>query len=81
MGPRAKALIGPWIHKYPHFAWPKPRADFHAEAIRWWMAHRHGWEAAPDWILTAHGLVNGTALCVDAFTRRGDPLVDPLAAR
>ena len=36
MGPRAKALIGPWIHKYPHFAWPKPRADFHAEAIRWW---------------------------------------------
>lgn len=36
MGARAKALIGPWIHKYPHFAWPKPRADFHAEAIRWW---------------------------------------------
>lgn len=36
MGLRAKALIGPWIHKYPHFAWPKPRADFHAEAIRWW---------------------------------------------
>jgi putative CocE/NonD family hydrolase len=36
MGARAKAIIGPWIHKYPHFAWPKPRADFHAEAIRWW---------------------------------------------
>ncbi|MFV0473450.1 MAG: CocE/NonD family hydrolase [Pikeienuella sp.] len=36
LGPKAKALIGPWIHKYPHFAWPKPRADFHAEAIRWW---------------------------------------------
>ncbi|MBT9385365.1 CocE/NonD family hydrolase [Pseudooceanicola sp. CBS1P-1] len=32
----AKAMIGPWIHKYPHFAWPKPRADFHAEAIAWW---------------------------------------------
>jgi putative CocE/NonD family hydrolase len=31
-----KAMIGPWIHKYPHFAWPKPRADFHSEAIRWW---------------------------------------------
>ena len=31
-----KAMTGPWIHKYPHFAWPKPRADFHAEAIGWW---------------------------------------------
>src|SRR5690606_21990308 len=36
LGPKAKALIGPWIHKYPHFAWPKPRMDFHAEAIAWW---------------------------------------------
>jgi putative CocE/NonD family hydrolase len=36
LGNKAKALIGPWIHKYPHFAWPKPRADFHAEAIAWW---------------------------------------------
>ncbi len=33
---RAKAIVGPWIHKYPHFAYPKPRADFHAEAIAWW---------------------------------------------
>lgn len=31
-----KAINGPWIHKYPHFAWPKPRMDFHAEALRWW---------------------------------------------
>ncbi|WP_331371697.1 CocE/NonD family hydrolase [Sinorhizobium chiapasense] len=36
LGGKAKALIGPWVHKYPHFAWPKPRADFHSEAIRWW---------------------------------------------
>ncbi len=36
LGDRAKAILGPWVHKYPHFAWPKPRADFHAEAIRWW---------------------------------------------
>lgn len=33
---KAKALIGPWVHKYPHFAYPKPRADFHGEAIGWW---------------------------------------------
>ncbi len=31
-----KAINGPWIHKYPHFAWPKPRMDFHSEAIQWW---------------------------------------------
>jgi putative CocE/NonD family hydrolase len=32
----AKAINGPWIHKYPHFAWPKPRMDFLGEAINWW---------------------------------------------
>lgn len=42
MGARAKAIIGPWIYKYPHFAWPKPRADFHAEAIRWWNCWLRG---------------------------------------
>lgn len=36
MPARARAIIGPWVHKYPHFAYPKPRADFHAEAIAWW---------------------------------------------
>lgn len=36
LGAKAKGLVGPWIHKYPHFAWPRPRADFHGEAIRWW---------------------------------------------
>ncbi|MDQ0321013.1 putative CocE/NonD family hydrolase [Pararhizobium capsulatum DSM 1112] len=36
LGDKAKAMIGPWVHKYPHFAWPKPRADFHGEAIAWW---------------------------------------------
>lgn len=30
------ALVGPWVHKYPHFAWPKPRTDFLGEAIAWW---------------------------------------------
>ncbi len=44
-------------------------------AIRWWMQHRHGWEVAPSSIFTTHGLVNGTALCVDAFTEPGDGVV------
>ncbi|HUF87016.1 MAG TPA: CocE/NonD family hydrolase [Thermohalobaculum sp.] len=31
-----KAMTGPWVHKYPHFAWPEPRADFLGMAIAWW---------------------------------------------
>ncbi len=45
------------------------------DAIRWWMDNRHGWKVENDWILTAHGLVNGTGLCVDAFTQPGDGVI------
>ncbi|HEY4162600.1 MAG TPA: CocE/NonD family hydrolase [Dongiaceae bacterium] len=31
-----KGLIGPWAHKYPHIATPKPDMDFLGEALRWW---------------------------------------------
>ena len=33
-----KAIIGPWAHKYPHFAVPEPRIGFLQEALRWWDA-------------------------------------------
>lgn len=45
------------------------------EAIRWWMQTRHGWAVDPKHIFTTHGLVNGTGLVVDAFTRPGDGVV------
>jgi cystathionine beta-lyase len=45
------------------------------DAIRWWLAERHGWEVAPEWVFTTHGLVNGTAMCVDTWTRPGDGVV------
>lgn len=45
------------------------------DAIRWWMQTRHGWDVAPDWIFTTHGLVNGTALAVHSFTQPGDAVV------
>ncbi len=45
------------------------------EAIRWWMHERHLWEVDPDWIFTTHGLVNGTAMCVDTYTQPGDGVV------
>ncbi len=44
-------------------------------AIQWWMDTRHGWKIDPSWIFTTHGLVNGTAMCVDAFTNPGDGIV------
>tara|TARA_R110000787_G_scaffold46226_9_gene112334 strand:+ start:2170 stop:3339 length:1170 start_codon:yes stop_codon:yes gene_type:complete len=44
-------------------------------AIQWWMKERHGWDLDPSHIFTTHGLVNGTAMCVDAFTAPGDGVV------
>lgn len=32
----AKGLVGPWAHKYPHFAKPGPRIGFLQECLRWW---------------------------------------------
>ncbi len=31
-----KAIIGPWAHKYPHFAVPRPQIGFLQEMLRWW---------------------------------------------
>lgn len=45
------------------------------DAICWWMETRHGWTPDASGIFTTHGLVNGTAMCVDAFTKPGDGVV------
>ncbi|WP_282158959.1 MalY/PatB family protein [Shimia thalassica] len=44
-------------------------------AICWWMKERHNWDVDPSHIFTTHGLVNGTAMCVDAYTAPGDGVV------
>ena len=31
-----KCIIGPWAHKYPHFAVPDPKIGFLQEMLRWW---------------------------------------------
>ena len=31
-----KGIVGPWIHKYPHYAAPEPKIGFLQEALRWW---------------------------------------------
>ena len=44
-------------------------------SIKWWMENRHDWKIDTSWIFTTHGLVNGTALCIDSFTKRGDGVI------
>ena len=44
-------------------------------AIRWWMQTRHGWALDTAHVFTTHGLVNGTGLCVQAFSQPGDGVV------
>ncbi|MEO8530457.1 MAG: MalY/PatB family protein [Deltaproteobacteria bacterium] len=45
------------------------------DAIRWWMKTRYGWDVSVESIFTTHGLVNGTSLCLDAFTKPGDGVI------
>ncbi|MGH6933958.1 MAG: CocE/NonD family hydrolase [Dongiaceae bacterium] len=35
-GAPVKGMVGPWLHKYPHFAVPGPAIGFLQEALRWW---------------------------------------------
>ncbi len=49
--------------------------DAYREAIIWWMYKRHGWRVEPDWIFSTHGLVNGTALCVETYSSPGDGII------
>ena len=47
-----KGIVGPWLHKYPHFAVPGPAIGFLQEAKRWWdrwlKEEETGVEADPD---------------------------------
>jgi cystathionine beta-lyase len=49
--------------------------EAYLNAICWWMQTRHGWTVDPGHIFSTHGLVNGTGLCVEAFTKPGDAVV------
>jgi len=44
-------------------------------AIQRWMRERHGWHVGQEAIFSTHGLVNGTALCVDTYTEPGDGVI------
>ncbi|MFK8076360.1 MAG: CocE/NonD family hydrolase [Granulosicoccus sp.] len=48
-----KGIVGPWIHKYPHYAAPGPQIGFLQESLRWWdkwlKSVDNGAEALPDY--------------------------------
>ncbi|MEQ1953794.1 CocE/NonD family hydrolase [Mesorhizobium sp. CN2-181] len=48
IGGPTKGIIGPWIHKYPHFAVPKPAIGFLQEALRWWDCWLKGKETGVE---------------------------------
>ncbi|WBU64331.1 MalY/PatB family protein [Paracoccus aerodenitrificans] len=56
------------------YGYPAQNPNYPA-SIRWWMQNRHGWQVEQDWILTAMGLVNGTALAVSVFSQPGDRVI------
>lgn len=37
-----KGIVGPWIHKYPHYAGPAPAIGFLQECKRWWDKYLKG---------------------------------------
>ncbi|MEI4487838.1 CocE/NonD family hydrolase [Frigidibacter sp. MR17.14] len=37
-----RGINGPWMHKYPHFAYPEPRIGFLQEAKGFWDTHLKG---------------------------------------
>ena len=47
----------------------------HHNAIIQWMEKRHNWTVGPSWVTTTHGLVQATALCVQAFTNMKEGVI------
>lgn len=46
--PGAKAIVGPWVHQYPHTAVPGPAIDFLGEIKRWWDQWLKGIDTGAD---------------------------------
>jgi len=44
-------------------------------SIEWWMKNRHNWDIPREGVFTTHGLVHGTAMCIEAFTKPNDGVI------
>ncbi|UWQ96050.1 pyridoxal phosphate-dependent aminotransferase [Rhodobacteraceae bacterium M385] len=62
------------MHKHGIYGYFGDDSKYRA-AICWWMQERHNWTVDPSHIFSTHGLVNGTSMCLDAFTSEGDGVV------
>ncbi len=74
---RAPDCVNDTLHRLPDHGvhgYFGDDSDYRA-AICWWMENRHGWKVDERAIFTTHGLVNGTALCVQTWTQPGDAVV------
>ena len=56
------------------FGYMEPHQDY-LDAIQWWMKTRHDWAIDTSWVLTAQGLGNAIALCIDVWTEPGARIV------
>lgn len=46
--------------------------DEYLDIVCRWMKERHGWEAKPEWILPAHGIVDAFFDAVKIYTKEGE---------
>jgi cysteine-S-conjugate beta-lyase len=51
------------------------RTNSYDAAVVNWMKRRHGWNVAPDWILTTPGVVPAVNLLIRTFTRPGEKVL------
>lgn len=76
-----KGLIGPWNHKYPHFAVPGPQIDFLGELVTWWghwlKGEKNGAETLPD---MRRWLMDSVAPAVHYNHRHGQWIADSAGA-
>lgn len=49
--------------------------DRYFNALRGWMASRHGWDIQREWIVQVNGVVQGLGAAVRALTQPGDGIV------
>ena len=51
-------------------------SDLHLrEALAGWMKRRHNWDVNPAWVMHTYGLVNALALCMQAYSEKGDGVI------
>jgi len=62
------------MHDHGVFGYYGDETSYRQSIVNW-MATRHNWVVDPDHIFSTHGLVNGTALCVQTYTQPGDGVI------